>query len=142
VALVPLVVASCKSAPAPETPDAKLKGADGTALTAVQVYLAKARSCTSASKPVVCLEDADLALGGQIHTYANLLAVGHGFTAPPATLTKARNTAQTLANSLEILGDAQPTQANYDQVLNTFDVNSALGQLQTAVKDVTAGLPG
>ncbi len=37
---------------------------------------------------------------------------------------------QLLANSLEILGDAQPTQANYNQVRNTFDINSAITQLQ------------
>jgi hypothetical protein len=85
---------------------------------------------------VVCLEAADRKLGGQIHTYANVLAVGHGFTPPPADLTAARNKAQTLANSLEILGDAQPTQANYDQVRNTFNVNAAIGQLQSAVRTV------
>ena len=82
----------------------------------------------------MCLEAADRTLGGQIHAYANVLAVGHGFTAPRADLTDARNTAQTLANSLEILGDAQPTQANYNQVLNTFNVNSAISQLQGAVR--------
>ena len=85
---------------------------------------------------MVCLEAADRKLGGQIHTYANVLAVGHGFTPPQADLTAARNKAQTLANSLEILGDAQPTQANYDQVRNTFDVNDAIGQLQRAVRTV------
>ena len=53
-----------------------------------------------------------------------------GFTAPQADVRAARNDAQTLANSLEILGDAQPTQANYDQVLNTFNVNAAITQLQ------------
>jgi hypothetical protein len=81
----------------------------------------------------VCVEGADRTLGGQIHTYANLLAVGRGFTAPAGDLATARNDAQTLANSLEILGDAQPTQANYDKVLNTFDVNGTIAQLRTAV---------
>lgn len=144
LALVPLVAASCSSGsgPSPATPDARLKAADDAVLAAVHTYRAKVGSCTSAATPVVCLEAADRALGGQVHTYANLLAVGHGFTAPPASLTKARNTAQTLANSLEILGDAQPTQANYDQVLNTYDVNSALAQLQSGVEAVRAGLPG
>jgi hypothetical protein len=142
LALVPLVLASCSSGSSPETPDAKLKGADDTVLTAVHDYQAKATSCKAASNPVVCLEAADRALGGQIHTYANLLAVGHGFTAPPTDLTTARNTAQTLANSLEILGDAQPTQANYDQVLNTFNVTSALGQLESAVTKVSGKLSG
>ena len=140
--LVPLVVASCSSGPSPETPDGKLGGADGTVQTAIHGYLAKVSSCKEDSSPVVCLEAADRALGGQIHTYANLLAVGHGFTVPAADLTAARNAAQTIANSLEILGDAQPTQANYDQVLNTFDVDSALGQLQSAVTKVNRTLGG
>ena len=141
---MPLVVASCSSgtSPSPQTPDAKLKGSDGTVLTAIRGYVAKVSSCKADSSPVVCLEAADRALGGQIHTYANLLAVGHGFTVPPADLTAARNAAQTLANSLEILGDAQPTQANYDQVLNTFNVNSALGQLEGAVQKVNGDLDG
>lgn len=97
-------------------------------------YLAKTTQCKTASSPVVCLEAADRSLGGKIHDYANVLAVGHGFRAPAARVTAARNAAQTLANSLEILGDAQPTQANYDQVLNNFDVASAIAQLQKAVR--------
>jgi len=62
--------------------------------------------------------------------------------AAASTLASARNNAQTLANSLEILGDAQPTQANYDQVLNTFDVNGALSQLRSAVTTLNATLAG
>jgi len=144
LALLPLVVASCSSGSgsggSSPSPDAKLKSADGTVLSAMTGYLAKVDSCKAASSPVVCLEAADRTLGGQIHSYANLLAVGHGFTAPNADLTAARNAAQTLANSLEILGDAQPTQANYNQVLNTFNVNSALGQLKSAVTKVNGTL--
>ena len=68
---------------------------------------------------------ADHTLGDKIHAYANLLARHEPFTAPQADLTTALNSAQTLANSLEILGDAQPTQANYNQVLNTFNINAA-----------------
>lgn len=146
LALVPLVVASCSSGSgsggSSTSPDAKLKSADDTVLSAMTGYLAKVDSCKAASSPVVCLEAADRTLGGQIHTYANLLAVGHGFTAPNADLTAARNAAQSLANSLEILGDAHPTQANYDQVLNTFNVNSALGQLKSAVTKVNRTLGG
>ena len=96
-------------------------------------YLAAVGGCAKESSPVVCLETADRKLGGQIHTYANLLATGHGFSAPQADITTARDAAQTLANSLEILGDAQPTQANYNQVLNTFNVNSAITELQSDV---------
>jgi hypothetical protein len=101
-------------------------------------YASKATSCKSASSPVVCLETADRTLGGQIHTYANLLAVGNGITAPQKDVLAARNQAQTLANSLEILGDAQPTQANYDQVLNNFNLNGAIAQLRSAVNKLDA----
>jgi len=103
-------------------------------------YAANTHGCTAAPSPVVCLETADRSLGNQIHTYANLLAVGHGFSAPHGDLTAARNRAQTLANSLEILGDAQPTQANYDQVRNTFDVDAAITGLQRAVSQVQHAL--
>ena len=59
---------------------------------------------------------------------------------PASALGSARNNAQTLANSLEILGDAQPTQANYDEVRNSFDVNGALGQLRNAVTALNGAL--
>ena len=86
-------------------------------------YASRAASCKSASSPVVCIEHADLTLGNEVHDYANTLAVGKGFKAPQSDIVNARNSAQTLANSLEILGDAQPTQSNYDQVLNTFNLD-------------------
>jgi len=124
------------------SPDITLKLAGVTLLAQVGAYQLTSNRCASQANPVVCLEAADRTLGGQIHTYANVLAVGHGFTPPPADLTAARNKAQTLANSLEILGDAQPTQANYDQVRNTFDVNTAIGQLQSAVRKVDGALGG
>ena len=41
---------------------------------------------------------------------------------------------------MEILGDAQPTQSNYDQVLNTFNVNGAIAQLQHAATKLNAAL--
>jgi hypothetical protein len=103
-------------------------------------YLAGVGDCAKESSPVVCLEAADRKLGNSIHAYANLLAVGHGFAVPQADLTTTRDAAQTLANSLEILGDAQPTQANYDQVLNTFNVNSAISQLQADVTTLGGSL--
>ena len=136
VAALPLVLAACGSGPsgsgdtAGQSPNASLQNADRSAQSAMHAYLEKATQCKSASSPVVCLEAADRTLGNKIHDYANVLATGHGFSAPQADLTAARNAAQTLANSLEILGDAQPTQANYDQVLNTFNLNAAIAQLQ------------
>jgi hypothetical protein len=119
----------------------RLEGADATVQAALAHYLhTVSTKCKTASSPVVCVEGADRKLGGQVHDYANVLAVGHGFSAPPNDLTAARNDAQTLANSLEILGDAQPTQANYDQVLNDFDVNAAVHKLQNAVTQVNGAL--
>jgi hypothetical protein len=109
-------------------------------LSNIGTYKARANTCKTASNPVVCLEAADRTLGGQIHEYANLLATGRGFSAPQADLLDARNAAQTLANSMEILGDAQPTQSNYTQVLNTFNVNAAIGQLRGAAQKLNAAL--
>ncbi len=124
----------------PQSADARLAEAGTTVQQDMARYLSTVQQCTKAQSPVVCLEQADRTLGGQIHDYANFLAVGHGFRAPAAALTTARNAAQTLANSLEILGDAEPTQANYNQVLNTFNVNAAIASLQNDVAKVRAGL--
>ena len=138
-------MAGCGSGPGgsiADSPDSSLKNADAAVQMAMTTYLGKVPGCKAAASPVVCLETADRKLGGQIHAYANLLAVGHGFTAPTADLTTARNAAQTLANSLEILGDAQPSQSNYDKVLNTFDLNSAIGQLKTDVSNLNGKLGG
>jgi hypothetical protein len=103
-------------------------------------YLTQVGGCAKQSSPVVCLEAADRQLGNKIHVYANVLATGHGFTAPRADQTTTLNEAQLLANSLEILGDAQPTQANYNQVLNTFNVNSAIKALQADVTKLAGSL--
>jgi hypothetical protein len=105
-------------------------------------YASTAASCKSASSPVVCLEQADVTLGNQVHAYANVLAVGKGFSAPQDDIVTARNSAQTLANSLEILGDAQPTQSNYNQVLNTFDLNGAIAQVRVDVQKLDRALGG
>jgi hypothetical protein len=146
-----LAVASCSSGPAHTRgsagssagsaalpPDTRLKLAGVRVLSRIGAYSLTTRHCPTQPSPVVCVEAADRTLGGQVHTYANLLAVGRGFHAPANALTAARNSAQTLANSLEILGDAQPTQSNYNQVLNTFDLNGALEQLKSAVATLNA----
>jgi hypothetical protein len=143
-----VALAACSSGPAGPSgssgvaPDTKLKEAGATVLRQIAGYQQVTQRCASKPRPVVCVEAIDRTLGGQVHTYANVLAVGHGFSAPAADLTSARNSAQTLANSLEILGDAQPTQANYDEVLNTFDLNGAIGQLKSAATTVDAHLGG
>jgi hypothetical protein len=153
--LVPLVLAlaGCSSgggSPSPQagttdgtTPqqaDAALESSGKTVQSAMQLYLAAVGGCAQKPSPVVCLEAADHTLGDKIHAYANLLARHEPFTAPRADVTAALNSAQTLANSLEILGDAQPTQANYNQVLNTFNVNSAITALQGDVTTLAASL--
>ncbi len=130
-----LLLAACSSggghSSAPPSADGRLASAVATVQAALSRYLhTVATTCKTAASTVVCLEKADRDLGGKVHAYANVLAVGQGFTAPMADLDAARNDAQTLANSLEILGDAQPTQANYDHVRNTFDVDAAIGRLQ------------
>ena len=145
LAALPLVLAACGSGPSSgggtsTSADASLQKAGSTLLANLRTYRAQAAQCKTASNPVVCLEAADRTLGGQIHDYANLLAVGHGFHAPQTDLLDARNAAQTLANSMEILGDAQPTQSNYDQVLNTFNVDAAIARLQRAATRVNAAL--
>jgi hypothetical protein len=147
----PLALAACSSNPSPGpgsgspaqgSAGTKLQHADATLLDHLTAYAAKVTSCKSASNPVVCLEGADRTLGGQVHTYANLLAVGKGLTAPQGDVLAARNQAQSLANSLEILGDAQPTQSNYDQVLNNFNLQGAIGQLRHAVQKLNAAVGG
>jgi len=145
-----LVLAACGSGPggsggsagSQQSPDVRLELAGTTVLAQMASYQLAAHRCASQPNSVVCLEAADRMLGGQIHTYANVLAVGHGFTTPPADLSNARNQAQTLANSLEILGDAQPTQANYNQVLNTFNVGAAISRLQSAVRTANRSTSG
>ncbi len=145
LAALPLALAACSSGPtgsggsggtAGQSPDTTLQNAGQTAQSALHEYATKVSGCKTASSPVTCLEAADRSLGGQIHDYANVLATGRGFTAPQADLATARNAAQTLANSLEILGDAEPNQANYDQVQNTFNVDAAIQQLENAIAKV------
>ncbi len=136
--LASLLLAACSSGggntSAPPSADGRLTSADAAVQDALSGYRhTVATSCKAAPSAVVCLEKADRDLGAKVHDYANVLAVGRGFTPPVADLTAARNDAQTLANSLEILGDAQPNQANYDHVRNTFDVDAAIGRLHRSV---------
>jgi hypothetical protein len=156
LALVPLVVAlaGCSSggggSPAagpsttagttPQQAEAAIESAGTTLQSALQLYQTAVSGCAQKASPVVCLEGADHTLGDKIHAYANVLARHEPFTASRADLATALNSAQTLANSLEILGDAQPTQANYNQVLNTFNVNTAITALQGDVTTLAGAL--
>ena len=155
LAALPLALAACSSSPgsgssapgstaagstAPSTSNSSLQSADAKLLANISDYESKASSCKSASNSVVCLEMADVDLGNEVHTYANLLAVGKGFTAPQSDVVATRNDAQTLANSLEILGDAQPTQSNYNQVLNTYNLDGAITALRSAVSKLNGAV--
>ena len=149
---MPVALAACSSSPGHPvttgsgtpgnavTSSAQLAKEDSTILSNLTTYLSTVSACKNQSSPVVCVEAADRTLGGQIHDYANKLAAGGAEGAKAADVTAARNSAQLLANSMEILGDAQPNQANYDQVLNTFNVNNAISSLQGAVAKVQADL--
>jgi hypothetical protein len=156
VALVPLIVAlagcssggggsaasgsSTTAGTTPQQADAALESAGKSVQAAMQLYLAAVGGCAQKSSPVVCLEAADHTLGDKIHAYANLLARREHVTAPQGAVSTALNSAQTLANSLEILGDAQPTQANYNQVLNTFNITAAIATLQGDVTTLAGSL--
>jgi len=141
-----LVLAGCSSGgggsggTTTTSPDASLEGADATVQAALKTYLTDVGGCAQQSIAVVCLEAADKKLGDAVHRYANVLATGHAFTVPRAEQATTLNEAQLLANSLEILGDAQPTQATYNQVLSTFNVNSAITQLQGDVTTLATSL--
>jgi hypothetical protein len=135
---LPLVLAACSSGSGPGgsgSANSSLQSDGAKVLSQMTAYASKAASCKSASSPVVCLEHADLTLGNQIHAYANSLT-----RARQSDVASALNSAQTLANSLEILGDAQPTQANYNQVLNTFNLDGAIAQLRTDVQKLDRAL--
>ncbi len=140
--LVPLalVLAGCGSGGDAPPPDASLENANYTVQSAMTSYVTTVAGCERQSSPVVCLEAADRTLGNKIHAYANMLAGHHPFKIPTTDRTTTLNAAQTLANSLEILGDAQPTQANYNQVLNTYNLNSAIIQLQSDVMTLARSL--
>jgi hypothetical protein len=139
---LPFVLAACSSGSggSSASPNSSLQHAGTTVISQMETYASTAAACKSAPSPVVCLEHADVKLGNEVHDYANKLAVGKGFTAPQNDIVSARNSAQTLANSLEILGDAQPTQANYNQVLNTFNLDGAIAQLRGDVQALDRAL--
>jgi hypothetical protein len=152
LSLVALTLAACNSGPGhastsgssspttTATSGAQLQNEDITLLSNLTAYLSKADGCKRRSSPVVCLEAADRTLGGQIHDYANTLAGGGSFGAKAADVSGARDSSQLLANSMEILGDAQPSQANYNRVLNTFNVDNAISSLQKVVAKVQRDL--
>ena len=142
---LPLLLNACSSGSGGSgsgSANSRLQNEGAKVVAQMATYTATSAACKSAPSPVVCVEHADVTLGNQVHAYANMLAVGKGFSAPQGEIVSARNSAQTLANSLEILGDAQPTQSNYNQVLNTFNLNGAIAQLRGDVQKLDRALGG
>ena len=148
LALVPLVLvlAGCSSggggsgAGHDQSATATLKSAGGTVQSAMKSYL-RAWAAAPSSRAPSCASRQQIAQLGEQDPHLRQRA-GHRPRVHRATggPDHHANEAQTLANSLEILGDAQPTQANYNQVLNTFNVNSAITQLQGDVTRLAGSL--
>jgi len=93
-------------------------------------YLTEVAGCAKGGSPVVCLEEADHKLGDEIHDYANVLATGHGFSAPRTELSTTLNEAQLLANSLEILGDAGQLRPGAQHLQHQLGDHAAAGRRQ------------
>ena len=62
--------------------------------------------------------------------------------APSKVVTTTLNGAQNLANSFEILGDAEPTTANYNKVLGHFNISFAVTALKVNIGQVDAAHGG
>jgi hypothetical protein len=114
--------------------NSKVSAAGTTALNDLAHYQATAAACGT---KITCIETADRTAGNQIHTYANTLGeLSSGKTSTKAS-DLALDAAQSLANSFEILGDAQATQANYDKVMGTFNLPKAIDTLKTDIRAVS-----
>ncbi len=118
----------------------KVSSANTKVLQQIATYRSSASACHSKRQPTVCVEAADRKLGDQIHVYANyvgsLKQTGHTGKA----IATALNTSQFTANTLEILGDAEPTAANYNQVLHNFNLTNQLAKQESAVNGLAAVL--
>ncbi len=119
-----------------ESADSRLANAGASVQKAMTQYLAGCRGATRPRRRWSASRAPTVPSAARCTAMPTSWPSGGGFSAPAPELSTARNAAQLLANSLEILGDAQPTQANYDQVLNTFNVNNAISSLQEAVAKV------
>jgi hypothetical protein len=113
----------------------KVTGANGKALSEISTYRAAVQGCGSQT---TCIEKADRTLGDQLHLYANYVGTLKQAGGASKVVSNALNTAQVTANTFEILGDAQPTAANYRQVLHNFNVQSQLDKLTSAINALGA----
>jgi hypothetical protein len=118
----------------------KVSTANTTVLTQVSTYETAASACHSKPKPIVCVETADRTLGDQIHVYANYIGSLKQTGRAGKVLANTLNTSQFTANTFEIIGDAQPTAANYNQVLHHFSLPNQLSKMRTAVNALAAVL--
>ncbi len=117
----------------------KVAGANATALTQISAYNTQITDCTT---NIGCTEQADRKLGDQLHVYANYVGTLRQTGAAGKVVSATLNTAQVTANTMEILGDAQPTKANYDKVLHNFDLQGQIGKMTAAINNLSAILNG
>ncbi|HEY1831922.1 MAG TPA: hypothetical protein VGG38_16940 [Acidimicrobiales bacterium] len=113
--------------------NSKVSAAGTTALNDLAHYQSTTAACHT---KITCIESADRTAGNQIHTYANTLGELSSGQDSTRASNRALDAAQSLANSFEILGDAQATQANYDKVMGTFDLPKAIDTLKTDIRAV------
>jgi hypothetical protein len=111
----------------------KVAGANATALRQIGVWKTAVQNCRF---NIVCVEKADRTLGDQIHVYANYVGSLHQSGAAGKIVNNTLNTSQITANTFEILGDAQPTKANYNRVLHHFDLLGQVDKMTTAVNNL------
>jgi hypothetical protein len=118
---------------------AKVAGKNATALSQIGVWKTAVQSCGS---KITCVEKADRTLGDQLHVYANYVGSLHQVGAAGKIINNTLNTSQVTANTFEILGDAQPTQANYNQVLHHFNLNGQVDKMTTAINNLAGVVSG
>jgi hypothetical protein len=117
----------------------KVAGMNATALSQISAYKVKAQNCKA---NIVCLETANRKLGDQIHLYANYVGSLSQKGAAGKVVANTLNVSQVTANTLEILGDAQPTKANYDLVLHHFDLAGQIDKLTSAINSLAGAANG
>ncbi|HEY1826842.1 MAG TPA: hypothetical protein VGF87_02420 [Acidimicrobiales bacterium] len=115
----------------------RLTSANNTALNQLNFYEGQVTAC---KKSITCIEKADRNIGNQIHTYANYVGTIKTTSADKTVVQDALNTAQVTANIFEVLGDAEPTQSNYNTVLHHFDLQSQIQKLQTAINNLASAI--
>jgi hypothetical protein len=130
------------SAPSHGSKSSALLAANTSELADLNQFARAMSLCQQSARTVSCTEGAERTFGGQLHTYANLLAGGGNFGRAEPDATKALFLAQSNANTFEILGDAGPTLADYDRVLHHVNLQVNLNQLENALNKINDDLRG